>query len=438
MAPRAARADDRLTLSGAWSASALTEQWALGDWGDACGPRPTPQGAGGGAVQVKENGNELSISGAGRGFSTAECWEQMPGLARTSHSASGGGRFWRTRCSTGANDSRRATVVTTIQATDSTMSMVETGQYQFVIKDQNCTASVTRSRSFTLVRRDGDVPAPASASAAPIAPPPATVPPPPPAPVATESRATPRCTAGGSGGDPARLEVYPGKKLLRPGDRFAFRAVVRDAEGCPLSIRPVWSLVPGPLASKATVDAAGQVTVAADAGEGQLGLTAAVGGKGVTVPIEVASEGRYDALLAAGGLNDAGEIDQAAVAVIATGTIGGSLALAEDSGRERKIAFVAIVGAVAAGLGFVGLVLLRRGRRGGAVGEDAAGIPEGAEEDQANAGVPAPQTSAPEAPAPAARAPNRPRGKICPTCGERYEGEATYCGKDATKLVLIN
>jgi len=31
-----------------------------------------------------------------------------------------------------------------------------------------------------------------------------------------------------------------------------------------------------------------------------------------------------------------------------------------------------------------------------------------------------------------------PRGKICPTCGERYGAEAAYCGKDSTKLVPLN
>ena len=30
------------------------------------------------------------------------------------------------------------------------------------------------------------------------------------------------------------------------------------------------------------------------------------------------------------------------------------------------------------------------------------------------------------------------RGKICPTCGERFEGGADYCGKDGTQLVLLN
>src|SRR5262245_41320106 len=168
--PAIARAQDHPTLNGSWSATALTEKWNIGDWGEACGPKPKPQGAGGGSVQVREQGGELSIVGAGRAWSTSECWEQMPGLSRSSHSASGGGRFWRTRCSTPRNDPRQATIVTTTQASDSSISMTETGQYQFVIQDQNCTASVTRSRSYSLVKREGEEPAPTtSAGAAPSA-----------------------------------------------------------------------------------------------------------------------------------------------------------------------------------------------------------------------------------------------------------------------------
>jgi RNA polymerase subunit RPABC4/transcription elongation factor Spt4 len=39
-----------------------------------------------------------------------------------------------------------------------------------------------------------------------------------------------------------------------------------------------------------------------------------------------------------------------------------------------------------------------------------------------------------------AHAPNPapPRGKICPTCGGRFDGMAAFCGKDGTQLVLLN
>ena len=40
--------------------------------------------------------------------------------------------------------------------------------------------------------------------------------------------------------------------------------------------------------------------------------------------------------------------------------------------------------------------------------------------------------SAPSSPWP------RNAGKICPSCGGRYGGEATFCGKDGSALVLVN
>jgi hypothetical protein len=431
-----AAADDKPTLSGSWTASALTESWSVSDWGEACGPKPAPKGAGGGSVQIREQGGELSIVGAGRAFSTAECWEQMPGLSRSSHSASGGGRFWRTRCTSAPNDPRRAIVTTSISATDSSIQLSETGEYQFIIKDTTCRASVTRSRSFSLVRREGDTPpaASASASAAPAASAPPSKPEPPPKPDPSPSK----CTGGG---DPARLEVHPAKKLLRAGDKFKFRAVVFDAEGCATGTRPTWTIAQGPVAAKASVDKDGTLAVEADAPEGTLEISAAVGGKGVTVYVEVATPEHYDAMLGASGLNDAGEAEQSAVAVIATGTIGGRTAVAQDGARERKTLFVAIVGALAAALAFVGLVFARRGRRPVEVEEapDSAGV----ESAPASADAPPePPVTTPTASAVPAEAPRKAkksaRGKICPTCGERYDSEATFCGKDATKLVLLN
>ena len=38
----------------------------------------------------------------------------------------------------------------------------------------------------------------------------------------------------------------------------------------------------------------------------------------------------------------------------------------------------------------------------------------------------------------AAQTPAGPKGKICPTCGDRFDGQATFCGKDGTALVLVN
>ncbi len=232
--------------------------------------------------------------------------------------------------------------------------------------------------------------------------------------------------------------MHPGKKLLRAGDKFTFRAVVADAEGCPTGTRPTWSIVQGPVSEKASVDATGTVAVAADAPEGNLEVSASVGDKGVTVSIEVASPEHYDALL--GRLGDAGEGAEPAVAVIAVGALGGRQAVAADSAKERKTLFLAIVGAVAATLAFAGLVLVRRGTRpadpieadeappsstaAGLDGEPGRGSPNPSE-GPLSGPAPAP------APPPAAVPARKGRGKICPTCGERYPTEATM-------LVLLN
>lgn len=456
-----ARAQDQPTLSGTWSASAVSEQWDVSSWGEACGPKPRSQGAPGGSVQIRQQGAELSISGAGRAWSTAECWEQMPGLSRTSHSASGAARAWRTRCATAPNDPRRATVVTTTQATDTSITMTETGQYQFIIQDTTCSASVTRSRSYSLVRRESEGAAAASASASAAPPPPdagaAAPSAPAPAPVApVASEAKPRAARGcDAPGEAARLEVTPSRKVMRPGERFQLRATVLDAEGCALTAKPTWSIAPGPLAAYAVLDPGGGLTVGADAPEGELGVTVAAFGRGVTVRVEVVRPEEYEALLATRGLGPSGESDQAAVVVIATGTIGGRTAVGEDAARDRKRAFVAIVAALAACLGFAGLVVLRRGRRRSApVSAEGDGEPDsgaggsppddGAEEAAAQE----PEPAAPPGPAeggsgaqgdPAARrAARKPRGKICPTCGERYPNEASFCGRDGTQLVLLN
>jgi hypothetical protein len=258
----------------------------------------------------------------------------------------------------------------------------------------------------------------------------------------------------GSAGEPARLEVHPAKKLLRAGEHFAFRAAVLDAEGCPTGARPTWAIGPGPIAAKATIDAAGTLAVEAGADEGKLEVVASILGKSVTVPVEVTSADHYDALLAA-GRDGAGDESDTAVAVIATGTIGGRTAVADDKAHERKTTFLAIVVGLSLTLGFVGLVLARRGRRPdpapepeGAVGAPA-GLDEGDEGDEedpidgaeasaAEAPVPMPPVATPAQAAKAAPRKAASRGKICPTCGERYPSEAVFCGKDATSLVLLN
>jgi hypothetical protein len=462
-------AQDKPTLSGTWSASALKEAWSTTDWGEACGPKPTSSGgAPGGTVTVTQQGSELSFSGAGRAFSTGECWERMPGLKRTAHS--GGTRGWSNKCASPAGDPRRASVSNTTTATDDTIVFQETGVYEFAIQDTKCKATVSRSRSYKLQQRAGEAPAPPpSATAEPVPTATATA-----APAPTAEPASEGCDKPGPA---ARLEVRPTKKLLRPGEAFTLTARVSDKSGCRLSVEPTVAVADGGEAKLAIDGLKITADAASPAGTRKVEIT--LGGKTVSVEVEVATADQYAALLELRGLNAAGEDDRASVAEIAAG-LGGASSLAEDSAGARKRTFLAIVGGVAGALGIVGLALWRRGRarrneeleRESAAPppnvtlfegttHDALVCPRCAREYPAGAGfceddgaalVPAAGAprSAPAAveaaarptvPEPRAERPARPKKpaeKICPTCGDRFPAEAGFCGKDGTQLVPIN
>lgn len=344
-------------------------------------------------MNVRAAGNELTLAFPGRSYSTSTCWEQYPGLAVTSHS--GGKRAWKTTCKTKAGDPRQATIVTTVSASASQIQFDETGQYQFVIQGQNCTASVRRTRTLTLVQREGD-PAPASASAAA----PASAAP------ARPGREA-RCQTTGL---PERLEVRPSRKLMRPGEQFSFRAAVVDAAGCPLPLQPNWRIVTK--ASGLELTQGGKVSLAESAKEGSLRLQATVADRSVDVEVEVVSRERYDALLQQGTFNAEGESSEAAIARIASSSIGARAGVARDEARGKRVAFIAVVGGLSLALGVVGLMIVLHGRR--------------AARQRAAAQRPS-LTRVSAAP--------KPAGKVCPTCREEYPPEAEFCPADGNRLL---
>lgn len=392
------------TLSGRWTATAMTTQWVVGDWGDACGPRPGGGGAPGGTVRINQQGGELVVIGGTRSWRTNTCWDSQP-----VRSHSGGQRGWRTVCGSSPGDPRQAKVIMTMSATDDAISFSETGQYQFVIKGQNCTASVRRSRSYKILKRDGEKEPEPEPKPAPL---PAPTPEPEPAP-----KPTPRCA---SPGDPARLEVRPKRKLVRPGDSFQFRAVVLDDQGCRVGLAPTWTVTSG--AKQVALDG-GEVRVLDEATEGEVKLTAAVRGRSVSVTLEVASKERYEALLAGGTFNAEGEVDEAAIAVIASGSIGSREVVSEGDGGSGAL-ILGFAGVLALVLGGLGVGLAVRGRRRAREREDeqrAEKAPGGAAASSppADDAKPAPQM-------------------ICPVCGEMYAPGSEFCGKDAAKLLPVN
>lgn len=287
--------------------------------------------------------------------------------------------------------------MTTISATDTQIRFDETGQYQFVVQGQNCTASVRRTRTLTLVHRDGDPEPPAAAPTASA-----------PAPKKVVKEA--RCAATGL---PERLEVRPSRKLMRPGEEFAFRAAVVDAAGCGLNIAPTWQVLSG--GSMLQLSGQGKVNVAESAGEGQAKLQATIGDRSVLVEVEIVSRERYDALLSQGAFNAEGESSEAAVARIASSSIGARAGVARDEARGKRVAFIAVVGGLSLALGVLGLVIVLRGRR--------------------TAAKPRPSVSV--VPGGPSASPSR-SGMVCPTCREEYPPEAEFCASDGNRLVPLS
>ena len=413
------------TLAGSWTASPLVVSWQIGDWGKVCGPQPSGGGVAGGAVTITQNGSELTFAGAGRGFSTAECWEQHPGLARISHSASA--RNFQNVCKTAAGDPRQAKVVTTISATDSRINFDETGQYQFVIEGQNCTASVRRTRSYSLVQRQGEAPraTPSAAAATPKA----------------AARPAHDCQNPGL---PERLEVRPSRKLMRPGESFNFRTAVLDARGCALPVAPTWNVLGGSTALSVT--APGSVTASAGANESEVTLEVTLGDRSVRVVVEIASKDRYDALLQTGGFDESGESKEAAVLRVASESLGAREVVARDESPGKTRLFVAVAGAMALLLGITGLLLVRRSRRAATslAPADVASRPRAAP----GAGAMACPTCREEFPPPHEFCPNDgnrlvapaslavgPGGSVCPVCGRGFTPGTTMCPDHHEELV---
>lgn len=445
----------------------MSESWSTSQWGDDCGPKPKGTGAPGGTVTVTETGSELLFQGAGASFSTANCFDPMPGLVRSSHS--GGKRGWTTTCTSAPGDPRRVTISTKISATDDTILFFESGVYEFSIKDSVCKASVSRSRSLKLKERAGEArveptsqpSAPPAPSAAPTAPPSATTEP-------TAEGCDPSAT-------PTRFELRPARKLLRPGESFSLRGVAFDDRGCRVDAVPELSIEgDAALVEKCRLEGA-RFSVAEDAPAGTVVVVALLRGQRVEASIEITPPHEYAELLARRGLDARGEDDHAVVATIAA-EVGSASTTSEDRGVERRNAILAIGGGVAGLFAIAALGLLVRGRRrqesddqaserdsstqppavaffeatGGpmACAQCGAAFPPGTAfcsvdgtplvpDEESSKLAPASERVG-VAPVSVRYGSAQKPGKVCATCGELYPATATFCGADGTELMPIN
>jgi hypothetical protein len=431
---------------GAWNMSSVSESFTVQQWSSACGPPPVSGTAvPGGPVTVTGSGGELVISGA-RTLRTDQCLDPLPTLARNVHSQDGSS--WRTRCATPAADPRHAVVNTAYFAsgTDS-ITVAETGRYEFTINDAHCIADVRRAGSLSRVVQAAPAPTPT-----PAAPPTVTATAAPPTPVA----ATPRVDCS-SPGDPATLQVRPSKKLLKAGDTFAFHGAVLDATGCATGTPITWTV--GAVTFKdgqahaglPLVDASGKLTVPSqDFGDATFDVVATAAGKSARASVEVAIPADYDALLAQSGLDSNGELDAPAVAVLATSSIGAADAKAQDSARKRKLVFIGVIVAMVLVLGVVAAIGARRAAR--LKGAEAAAQERHAEkmkdferqkgerEAQHAAQMKAHRESVAlaqqQSAAQAARGVDT--GPVyCPSCRREYPAGTAFCTSDANRLVAI-
>lgn len=420
-APPARAQQEPGSLAGSWRAEPMTVRWVIGSWPSACGPRPSGGGDPGGPVTIEERGGELVISGERGAFSTERCWQMHPGLSPRGHTASA--ESWTTTCRTAPGDPRQELLTTTLVRRGDTLSLEESGQYQYVVQGQTCTASSGRWRTY---RR------------APIEPAKPSAPAPAPAPCA-------------SPGSPARIEVRPARKLMRAGESFQFRAAVFDQAGCSVAAPVEWSLAP---AGDAFSLLDGQLRVAADAPDAELRVTATAARQSVVAAVDVVSEARYAALLQSGEFNADGASLDAVTATLTSGSLGARREPATPARADRKWAFVVLVSAIALAFALLGLWLLRRARASAPAGRrelpdtaavvfagdetaDAA-LRRGAAANDRTALEPQRRLDATRVEPAAAVVTPKP-ATVCPVCGSLYDSSvARICPKDGAQLLPIN
>lgn len=479
------------SLAGKWRQGPLKEDFTVQQWIGGCGPAPVSGHRGGGeAVTVREEGDELVFSGPDGTFRTNGCFDPLPTLRRESHSREGSGRVWRTKCVTPAGDPRRAIINTLVAATaEGRIEVTETGRYEITLAEGRCIADIRRSRAYDAIR---ETPPATTATATADAPPkPAAEPKTcehPGDPARLEVRPSRKLLrAGDSFAFHSIVRDAQGCVLA---DRTTWtvtgapRSVTVDGSGM---VRVAAGAPEGPVeivASVAGKSAKVSLEVAAPGHYEELlghsGLNAAGESEAAAVAVlEGASLGAGDAT-AEDGAKRRKSIFLGIVGLLATAL--GVAALVGVRRARRARALEADVTARHAEQ-----VRDHEARQDARVREHAAQMRAHLESvEQAKAaeakakdrerqrprgpartgpmmscpkcrrefadgttafcphdgtklasGGAAPSTEgAPVGTAGVAGA--APRGKICPTCGGRFEGAATFCGKDGTALVLLN
>jgi len=405
------------SLAGTWQAGATTMDVAIDSWGKDCGPRPqSTRSAGGGSVQVDQQGDRLIVHGRDRDVYSDRCGSPNPAIKRLGSTHTG--NTWTTRCRTDKQDPRQelATYTFELLAPDR-LQYRDQSHFNWRLEDSTCVATITTVQTL---ERKGIAPVP------PLAPGAATVvPSEAPTPAAVATTPAPPCIAGA----PVRLSLRPPRAELQLGERVCFEPHAVDAQGCALDAPAVrFALDHGPGIRGRLDRNCFRAAQGSAEGEGTFHVIATLGGLRSEASVVVSAEA-LPSLIAARvesaaitGEADAEVPSQDAIAKIEPAPPPPASSISRLSARaattppgpERRMWLVGLALLLVA-LAVAGL--LRR--------ERLSRVP------------PAPGPVAPKPPGTLPRAQSaQPRtGLRCPTCGERYPAGSAFCGSDGSTLV---
>jgi hypothetical protein len=379
-------------------------------WGENCGSRPRSYSSGSGkVVEVRRAGAHLSI-GSQR---TDACWSRNPKVQR--QRATAGPRSWLVVCETPLDDPRFEHGEYSVEQVDeTTLRLREESRYDWRLEGDHCEATVVLTRTYERIA-DVDEGTPGN---------PVKAPPP------VEPVVPTRCK--GPPGAPVKLEVHPGRPRIEPGERVCFRAVGRDANGCPVTVTASWSkarsgTTVGSSGNRLSADGCYSAAPAISDAEGRCVVVASVGELNAQAVVSVRLADISD-LIAARLEEGFDEVDAGAeppVAEARPGAVQGVDRPAVTPADEPSMALVAaLIGALAIVmlLGVLIAVARRRRARLDHVVEVEPAVVE-------HAAVVEP------APAPTPISAGGCENVICPRCRRGFDPTVRTCPTDGVELI---
>ena len=433
--PRVARAQD---LSGTYHVTADQTTVQIPEWGSDCGPRPTSRtGTSGREATITSDGSQLSVTDGRHHTRTDGCWSDNPQVRRIS--ASHTGSRWTVICQTSDEDYQHEQGTYTIQAEATRITMRESSEYSWQLRESRCRASASRTLVF---ERSGDAnPAPVVDAGHAVA-----VTPTPPA---------NRCATPGPA---ARLSLSPSRRPLAPGGRACFRARFLDANGCEVTAgipTLTWGMSRSGGSSSATdaVMENGCVRAPSGSSVGEYAVTASGGAFNATATAAVVSAEELQSLVAAHFEDEDAGVPLVAPIAAASGSGVGAVVVQPPPGPEsprRAGTVLWVLIGLGAALAVAGVVLLggkKKKPAGTSLAPDRPSDPAGQRVRKQSEALPVKELRVPvravlaaAMPAPAVAIPaasNRPLVKRCPRCDARFTAEIAFCPEHGQALVAV-